>query len=176
MVSSRRQYAIYAVLAAAIAVLFAAFIGFRHDAALIGALSAAGTVAAAAFAALAAVGSMRAAAESSAAARRTHEAVVRSAQPFIAVTVSGTDGVVTVRGRSASDLTAVWMFDGLDGITERAARLEPGDSVTVALPEGVQPAMVWIEYWDGDHVGHWHDTWSPSDSGQLTRTDSSLKD
>ena len=119
---------------------------------------------------------MRAAAESSAAARRTHEAVARSAQPSIAVTITGPDGVVTCRGRAATDVMAVWVFEGHDTVTGQAARLEPGETVTVAVSEGVPLTMVWIEYWDSDHVGHWHDTWTPSDSGTLARTDSSLRD
>jgi hypothetical protein len=176
MVLSRsRLFTMYAVIAVALAVLFGVFIAFRDDRALIGALEAAGTVAAAAFAAIAAVGSMRAAAESSAAARRTQEAAARAAQPSVTVSVTATDAVVTCRGRAATDVMSVFVFDGHETVTAQAARLEPGETLTADLPaEGLQPTMVWVDYRDGEYVGHWRDSWTPSDTGRLLRTESSL--
>jgi hypothetical protein len=148
--------------------LCAVFIAFRSDTALIGALSAAGTVAAAAFAAVAAAGSMRAAAESSETARRAREVAARTAQPRVHPSVAREAGkalgkVQSGAGRDAIDVTAVWVMNG-DNHSDQTARLtEVPFAVDLQLPETADPleeiSMVWIEYWDENRVGHWRDTW-----------------
>ncbi|MEJ3751030.1 hypothetical protein WEI85_48435 [Actinomycetes bacterium KLBMP 9797] len=164
--SRQRIFATYALVVVALVVLFAGFIAVKDDAALIGALSAAGAVAAAGFAAVAAVGSMRAAAESGATARRSREALARTARPRLQPSLSGTHGVVRCSGeRSAVEIIAVWLLSDRGPVTELVAHLAPGTEVTVdlALPAGADAwqavEMVWIEYQDESRISHWRDTW-----------------
>jgi hypothetical protein len=199
-VSRPRRLIPYALVTLALVAIFAVLIGFKRDTALVGALEAAGTVAAAGFAAVAAMGSMRAAAESSATARRSREALARTMRPQIRPSLQVGNG--TVHGsvqcgadRGAVDVTVVWMLSNRDPITERAARLEPsrpdlppGSDITLAvdlqLPETAnvwnEIDMVWIEFWDDNRVGHWQDTWrvgaEPHTGGMFLLTDSRLAD
>lgn len=170
-------------------VLFVVFIAFRDDAALIAALEAAGTVAAAGFAAVAGVAAMRAANESSATARRAREAQARTARPRLSprVTVDGDRliGVLTVQpGPAALDVTVAWLRTDGETITTEVAEIAPGaDGVTADLgpaPTGPgEPAaamkMIWLEYSDDNGVGQWHDTWQVV-SDRLTRSTADLVD
>ena len=119
----------YAVVILGTVALFAVFIAFRHNAALISALSAAGAVAAAGFAALAATGSMRAAAESSNTARRSREALARTVRPRVYPVVSQREetllGLVRTEGHAAIDVMVVWIGTQGNSVTGRTARLEP---------------------------------------------------
>src|SRR5262245_24504748 len=139
-VSRTRTLLIYGLWSLALVTLFAVFIGVKRDAALVAALSAAGTVAAAGFAAFAAMGSMRAAAESAAAARRSREAVARTARPRVFPGLMVVDGVpvgkVHCDGRAAVDVTAAWHLKEGGTIVERSARLEPGSALDLDLPTG----------------------------------------
>jgi hypothetical protein len=190
-VSRTRTLLVYGLFAAVIAVLFVVFIGFKRDAALVAALSAAGTVAAAGFAALAALGSMRAAAESSETARRSREALARTAQPRLYPSVLRQDG--TVHGilrcgdnRAAVAVQAVWIPTDGETMAERVARIDPGGTFTLdlKLPDTANLvdalSMVWIEYWDENRVGRWHDTWRPDPEATtpdaFVQSDSSLVD
>ncbi|HEV2778389.1 MAG TPA: hypothetical protein VGX25_03220 [Actinophytocola sp.] len=192
--SRPQRLIVYALTVGGLAALFAVFIGFKKDTALVGALEAAGAVSATGFAALAALGSMRAAAESSATARRSRAALARTMRPRIHPGVSREDGRVQCgAGRGAIDVTVVWLLTDRDPATAQAARLEPwrpdlppGSDLALAvdleLPEtatvqdGIR--MVWIEYWDDTRVGHWRDTWQvgtePPDRGTFLLTDSRL--
>jgi hypothetical protein len=160
----------YALATLGVIALFAVFVAFRKDAALISALSAAGAVAAAVFAAIAAWGSVRAADESSAAAKRAYEAVARNAQPRLLPSFSVEDGkllgtVSCGSNRGAADITAVWILGNGDPITEQRAMFEAGTgfSVDLGLPATAdlrqEIRLVWIDYWDEARTGHWHDTW-----------------
>jgi hypothetical protein len=197
-VSRPRTLIAYALVTLAVAALFAVFIGFKGDAALVGALSAAGAVAAAGFAALAALGSMRAAAESSATAKRSREALARTMRPRVHPSASRENGktlgkVQCGEGHGAVDVTVAWLLTSGDTVTGRAARLQPwrpdlppGSDIALAvdlkLPETAnvwkEVSMVWIEYWDDSHVGHWQDTWrvgtEPDSQGMFLQTDSQL--
>jgi hypothetical protein len=174
------------VLIAGLAALFAVFIGFKRDAALIAALEAAGTVAAASFAATAAFGSMRAAAESSATARKSREALARTARPHLRPTITTQEnGTIfgTIRSgetRAAVDITVVWTLTDQDPVVGQTAHLEPGRTLDLPLPETANPAseitMVWIEYADPDYIGQWRDTWEPDAHGTLALTSSQLVD
>jgi hypothetical protein len=199
-VSRPRTLIGYALVTLVVAALFAVFIGFKGDAALVGALSAAGTVAAAGFAALAAMGSMRAAADSSATAKRSREALARTMRPRIHPSVSRENGrmlgkVQCGEGRGAVDVTVAWRLTNSDTVTDRIARLEPrrpdlppGSDVAFAvdlkIPETAnvwkEISMVWIEYWDDSHVGHWQDTWrvdtEAHGQGMFLQLDSQLVD
>jgi hypothetical protein len=198
-VSRQRALVVYALVGAATVVLFVVIVAVREDTALVGALSAAGTVAAGVFAALAAMGSMRAAADSSATARRSREALARSVRPRVRPAVRASNGTllgeVRVDGtQAASDVMAVWLLTGGGGTrTERAAYLEPpvagvapgpGLTVDLGLPEDADVAasveMVWLEYWDAGHTGQWRDTWKvgtdPGDRGSFHQQDSELVD
>jgi hypothetical protein len=175
MMFRSHRLSLYAAVAATLVILFAVFIAFRHDTALIGALSAAGTVAAGGFAALAAVGSMRAAAESGAAARRTREALARSAQPTVIAEITATEAVVRCAGaQTAADVMAVWILADGESLTERAAQLDPGAQLAVTLPKDSVLSVVWVEYHDTARIGQWRDTWNFTD-GLLSRTESSLE-
>lgn len=195
-----RTLVAYALVTIAVVVLFAFFIGFRRDVALVGALSAAGTVLAAGFAAMAALGSMRAAAESSVTANRSREALARTMRPTVRPDIGRQDGEVlgTVRcgeGRGALDVTVAWLKADGETVTGRTARLEPSRpdlpsgsdtalAVDLELPESAtgwdETTMVWIEYWDDSHVGHWQDTWQvgtePGSKETYVQTDSQLVD
>lgn len=186
---SRRTLIAYALVTLAVVVLFALFIGFKRDAALIGALSAAGAVAAAGFAALAAMGSMRAANESSATARRSQEALARTMRPRIHPSASLENRAVLGKvhrgeGRAAVDVTVVWVLTNHDTVTDRTVRLDTAFAVDLGLPETAnvweEISMVWIEYWDDNHVGHWRDTWQvgtePESRGTFVQTHSQLVD
>lgn len=172
------------VMIAGIAALFAAFIGFKRDAALVAALEAAGTVSAAGFAAIAAFGAMRAAAESSATARKSREAFARTARPQLHPTIARENGTVlgrvhTGETRAAADLTAVWTLTDHDPVVGQVAHLEPRQTFDLPLPETTTPAditMVWLEYSDPDQIGQWRDSWQPNPHGTLTLTDSQLVD
>jgi len=176
-------------MALAAVVLFVVFIGFKKDAALVAALSAAGTVAAAGFAAVAAMGSMRAAAESSAAARRSREALARTMRPRVTPSVAREDGTLHGRlhcsgNRGAVDVQVAWMLTDAEAVTDRVARIEPGASFTVDLKlaetgSALQSVrMVWFEYWDDSHIALWRDTWRPdADAADFfLQTDSDLVD
>ena len=176
-----RTLFIYALVTFALVVLFAVFIGFQHNTALVGALNAAGTVAAGAFAAVAAVASMRAAAESSTAARRAREAIARAARPRIQPGTREHDGTWLGElrcgaGRGATDLIVTWLLTDHDPAVGQAARLEPDGTFAVDLG---QPAdrltLVWLEYWDDEHSARWHDTWEVR-AGMFHQTDSTLVD
>jgi hypothetical protein len=188
-VSRTQKLLVYGFWALAVVVLFAVFIGFKKDAALVAALSAAGTVAAAGFAAVAAMGSMRAAAESSATARRSRETLARTAQPRVTPSVVREDGTLHGRlncggSRAAVDVQVAWMLAENEAITDRVARIEPGASFTVDLkaPDTgsvlQDVSMVWLEYWDDSHVGLWRDTWRPDPDvvDSFLQTDSDLAD
>jgi hypothetical protein len=183
----QRRLLIYALITGALAVLFVVFISFKRDTALMEALSAAGQVAAAGFAAIAAVGAMRAAAESSASARRSREALVRTARPRLHLSVGREDGMLVGRVRcedpyAAVDVTIVWILAERESVVGQAARLDPArpDSppgtglltVDLGLPETAsvedEVRMVWIEYRDDSHLGRWRDTWqvTPDTAGQ----------
>ncbi|HEX6685820.1 MAG TPA: hypothetical protein VF062_23795 [Candidatus Limnocylindrales bacterium] len=181
--SRYRNLVIAAFMVAAAVVLFVLFIGFRHDTALVGALSAAGTVVATGFAAVAAMGSMRAAAESSATARRSHEAMARTVQPRVAPGLRAADGVGEVRctgSRPAIDVTVAWIPVDGTAVPAKVALLEPDGKDVLAsdLPGPIR--MVWIDYWDDRRVGHWQDTWEAETEKGATqpfrRTDSRLLD
>lgn len=195
--SRSRTLAAYGLTLLALVVVFGLFIGFRDNGALVGALEAAGTVAAAGFAAVAALGSMRAAAESGATARRARESQARSVRPRVYPTITRADGhtfgvVRCGTGQPAVDVFAVWSRPDHGPVTSRAARLElvradiPPDVVTestvdLEAPESADPreavSLVWIEYWDGGRIGQWRDTWEVApDSGTLVLTDSDLVD
>jgi hypothetical protein len=168
------------VMIAGIAALFVVFIGFKRDAALVAALEAAGTVAAASFAAMAAFGSMRAAAESSATARKSREAVARTARPQLHPTVTHDNGTSfgTIRSgetRAAADVTVVWTLTDHDPVVGQTAHLEPRRTLDLPLP-ATEITMVWIEYADRDHIGQWRDTWEPDAHGTLALTNSQLVD
>ena len=181
-----RSLFIYVLWSLALVTLFAVFIGVKRDAALVAALSAAGTVAAAGFAAFAAMGSMRAAAESAAAARRSREAVARTARPRVYPELTVVDGVPAGRvqcgaGRPAADLMVVWQLKKGGTVVERSARLEPGSALDVDLPAGGDPweetEFVWIEYWDDARIGHWRDNWqAEADDARFRQVDSELVD
>jgi hypothetical protein len=175
-VSRSRALLVYGLTVVTVVGLFAVFIGFRDDAALVSALSAAGTVLAAGFAAIAAIGSMRSAAESSTAARRTREAFARTVRPRLQPAVARDGGTLHGRlecgaERAAIDVMVVWMLADSDAVTDRVARIEPGAAFTVDLKipdtssalDGVE--MVWIEYWDDGRVGQWQETWRPDAEG-----------
>lgn len=160
----------YALTVLGVVVLFAVFIAFRRDAALISAMSAAGAVAAAVFAAVAAFGSVRAADESSASARRAQEAVARNAKPSLrpSLSVEGDRLFGTVScgsSRGAVDVMVVWVPVNSGPITEQRATFEPGTGVTVDLNlpatanlrEEIE--VVWLDYRDEGKVGRWRDTW-----------------
>ena len=181
----------YALVVAATAVLFVVIVAVRHHTALVSALSAAGTVAAAGFAALAALGSMRAAADSSATARRAREALARSARPRVRPGVRADGGTlvgdVRVEGQAAAEVvTVVWTFADRGPVTAQADRLEPGAVpglvVDLGLPEDADVAsavtIVWIEYRDAGHLGQWRDTWqvAPGGQGAFRLTNSQLAD
>jgi hypothetical protein len=198
-VSGPQRLIIYTLLAAGLVALFIVFIGVRRDTALVGALEAAGTVAAAGFAALAAVGSMRAAAESSATAKRSREALARTMRPRVHPTVSRENGTVLGKvqcgaGRGAVDVTVAWLLTDRDTVTGQAARLEPWHqdlppgpdsaiAVDLQLPQTAvvsdEIRLVWIDYWDDDRVGHWRDTWElgtePHNRETFRLIDSSLE-
>jgi hypothetical protein len=180
-VSRSRTLFTYALITFALVTLFAVFIGFRDNAALVGALSAAGTVAAGGFAAVAAVGSMRAAAESSTAARRSREAISRTARPRIQPGVREHDGrwlgeLRCGADRGATDLLVTWLLADNEPAVGEAARLEPDGTFAVELPgPGDQVTLVWLEYWDDDHAARWHDTWEVR-TGMFHQTDSTLVD
>lgn len=177
-----------ALSVAGVVLLFAVFIAVRNDAALIGALSAAGAVAAAAFAAMAAFGSVRAATASSASAARAGEALARSVRPILEPSMATADGTVTASltctGYAAIDLNAVWTLTGGDVISDYVARLAPGDDpfTSTVTPDSTEPAqeleMVWLDYWDEGRVGRWQDTWQmgtePHNKGRLTLLQSRL--
>jgi hypothetical protein len=180
-VSRAKALILYALVAIGLVTLFVVFIAFRGNSALIAALEAAGTVAAAGFAAIAAMGAMRAAAESSAAAKRSREAMAWTVRPRVQPSISQVNGATVGRvaggdGRSAVDVTAVWMLNDADPVTERIARLDPGSGMDVALPENAEPHTVWIEYWDDGHAGKWRDTWQPQPEGGFGLTHSELVD
>jgi hypothetical protein len=188
-VSRLRTHFVAAAITLGLVVLFVVFIGFKDDAALLAALSAAGTVAAGAFAAVAAVGSMRAAAESGAAARRSHEAMARTVRPRVRPSAQRQDGTVlgTVRcepSRLAVDVHVVWMPADRDPIPSQLDRLAPGEAITIdlELPDTAPLAdaitMVWIGYRDEDGVGHWQDTWEVATESPVTfhQIDSQLVD
>jgi type IV secretory pathway TrbL component len=171
----------YALLMLALVALFVVFITFRGNAALIAALEAAGTVAAAGFAAIAAMGAMRAAAESSAAAKRSREAMAWTVRPRVQPSLSQDNGAVlgTVAsgdGRSAVDVTVVWIASDGDPVTQRIARLDAGSTVDVMVPEAATLNTVWIEYWDDGRAGHWRDTWEAKPEAGLVLTHSELVD
>jgi hypothetical protein len=160
----------YALSVLGVLALFAVFILFRDDAALISALSAAGAVAAAVFAAVAAFGSVRAADESSAAAKRAHEAVARNAQPRLRPSFSLAGGkllgtVSCGSHRGAADVMVAWMLENSGPVTEQRAAFEAGTGLTVELhlPATAdlqrELKLVWIDYWDEGRTGHWRDTW-----------------
>jgi len=184
-VSRPKVRLIYLLVTLGLVVLFAVFIAFRNNAALIAALEAAGAVAAAAFAAIAAMGAMRAAAESSAAARRSREAVARTMRPRVQPSIRQENGLVlgTVEsgeGRPAIDVTVVWVMADRGAITEQTARLEDGLSVDLEVPEGAnvwdQLSTVWIEYEDDGRTGQWRDTWQAEANGRFSLTHSELVD
>jgi hypothetical protein len=190
----------YALMAVAVAALFALFIGFKRDAALVAALEAAATAAAAGFAALAAMGSMRAAAESSATAKRAEAALARTVRPRVHPSAARENGRAYGKlhcdeGPAAVDVTVVWLLRNRGAVTERTARLEPsrpdlatGSDATfvvdLELPETAnlwnEIDMVWIEHWDEGHVGRWQDTWrvntGPGGQGAFLQVDSQLVD
>lgn len=162
-----------------------------------GALSAAGTVAAGWFAAVAALGSMRAAAESSATARRSRESLAHSVRPRVYPTVRRAEGRVfgvvrCAEGQPAVDVMAVWSRVDREVVTSRAFRLEPWradlppgvvaeSTVDLDLPESADLReavnLVWIEYWDSGRVAQWRDSWEVApDSGALIQSDSELVD
>lgn len=159
----------YALAVLGVITLFAAFILFRNDAALISALNSAGAVAAAVFAAVAAFGSVRAADESSAAARRAHEAVARNAQPRLlpSFSIEGENVLGTVScgsNRGAADVMIVWVVENAEMITQQWATFEAGTGFTVDLNLPLADLQrdfryVWIDYWDEGRTGHWRDTW-----------------
>jgi hypothetical protein len=179
-VSPNRPLLNYVLVVAATVALFAVIVAVREHAALVSALSAAGTVAAGVFAALAALGSMRAAAESSATARQSREALARTAQPQVRPDVRADGGTllgeVRAAGQAAVDVTAVWMLAERSPATVRADRLDPGAdpglTVDLELPPDADLAstvkMVWIEYHDAGHLGHWQDTWELAAGAQGT--------
>jgi hypothetical protein len=199
-VSRARTSILYLGVAVATAALFAVLIVFRADAALVAALSAAGTVAAAGFAAVASLGSMRAAAESSATARRARQSLAQSMRPRVRPSVERVGGTVrgTVRcagARIAVDVTVTWILADGDTVVERIARLVPdqaeglsdsGEALTadLALPDTADLrtaiSMVWIEYGDDGRVGQWQDTWevavSPTDPVSFSPVASRLVD
>ena len=166
LVSRNRAFLNYLLIVAATATLFVVIIAVREHTALVSALSAAGTVAAGVFAALAALGSMRAAADSSATARRSREALARTAKPQVRPGVRADGGTL---------LGAV-----------RADRVEPGPDPGLAVDLGLPPdadlssavKLVWLEYRDAGHLGQWQDTWevAPSAQGTFRLTDSYLAD
>lgn len=165
---------LYALSAIAIAALFGLFVTFRNDAALIGALSAAGTVAATGFAAIAALASVRAASESSAAAQRAREASARAGRPSLRVRTETTDGtlqgvVECGKDRGAVDVTIVWTLTNDETLVFQHAHLAAGAIVTNVL--GAEASTCWVEYWDESRAGRWRDTWQ----GQpLTLADSAM--
>lgn len=179
VVSRTKILIVYIVGAAVTVALFVLIIGFRNDTALVGALTAAGTVAAAAFAAFAAMGSVRAAAESSAAARRSRETLARTMRPQILPSVSREGGQLLGRvqcgaDRGAVEVNVAWILKNGSHVTDRSPRLEAWrvnvpngaeSSMTsdLGLPDSVNESevisMVWIEYWDDRRLGHWRDTW-----------------
>jgi hypothetical protein len=185
-VSRPKALIIYALIALGLVALFVAFIAFRRNAALIAALEAAGTVAAAGFAAVAATGSMRAAAESSASARRSREVVARTMQPRLRPGVSQENGTVLGKldrgtgGRAAVDVTVVWIFRERGPVTGQTARLETSHAVDLEVPEGAnvwnELNTVWCEYWDDSHAGHWRDTWRVEGPETFVLTHSDLVD
>jgi hypothetical protein len=189
-VSRNRALATYAAVTAATVALFVVIVAVRENTALVEALSAAGTVAAGVFAALAALGSMRAAADSSATARRSREALARTAQPAVRPEVRADGGTlvgeVLVEGQAAVAVTVVWMLVGREPATARADRIDPGVAggltVDLRLPPDAELAstlrMVWLEYRDAGRIGHWQDTWeiTPDPRSPLRLADSSLAD
>lgn len=190
----------YTAWTVGLVILFVLFIAFREDAALVSALSAAGTVAAGVFAAIAAMGSMRAAAESSASARRAREGVARAAKPRVQPSLTRDDGALigTVTcgdGPAAIDVFAVWVLTNRGTVSDKLAHLEPqrpdtppgaavASAVNLGIPDTADAAkeitMVWIEYWDEGRVGLWRDSWKvgtePPNEGLLLLTDSRLAD
>ena len=186
-VSRNRALLNYALVVGATVVLFAVIVAVRHDTALVGALSAAGTVAAGVFAALAALGSMRAAADSSATARRSREALARTTRPQLRPAVRAEGGAlvgeVRVEGQAAADgVTVVWALADRRPVTVQADRIEAGADPLITdlgLPEDADLAsavtMVWLEYRDAAHLGQWRDTWQVA-AGAFRRTSSQLED
>ncbi|NUO58472.1 MAG: hypothetical protein HOV71_15850 [Hamadaea sp.] len=179
----RNKWALSALIVVGLVVLFGSFIAVRDDTALIGAMSAAGTVAAGVFAAVAAFGSLRAAAASNASAQRAREAMVRAVRPNLEPSVTTADttltGNVTCTGYAAIDVTVVWTLADGEAITESVARLAPGeDPLTSTLPQPVD--MVWLAFADEGRVGKWQDTWQmgkdPHNLGRLTLLESRLVD
>jgi hypothetical protein len=179
-VSRAKALILYALVAIGLVALFVVFITFRGNSALIAALEAAGTVAAAAFAAIAATAAMRAAAESSATARRSREALARAMRPWIEPSTHRENGAVVGRlrceGRTAVDVTAVWVLTDGEPVTDRFARLAQGSTTEAKLPEDAKLTAVWIEYWDDGHAGHWRDTWQPDAEQRLELGHSDLVD
>ena len=143
LVSRNRAFLNYLLIVAATATLFVVIIAVREHTALVSALSAAGTVAAGVFAALAALGSMRAAADSSATARRSREALARTARPQVRPEVRADGGTllgeVRVEGQAAVGVTVVWMLVDRDTATVRADRVEPGPDPGLAVDLGLPP-------------------------------------
>jgi hypothetical protein len=124
---------------------------------------------------------MRAAAESGAAARRSREAIARTARPRIQPGVREHDGMWLGElrcgaGRGATDLIVTWLLTEHEPAVGQAAELTPGGTFAVELPRpGDQVTMVWLEYWDDSHVARWHDTWEVR-TGMFHQTDSTLVD
>lgn len=186
----RNKWLLSALVAVGLVVLFGAFIAVRDDTALIGAMSAAGTVAAGVFAAVAAFGSLRAAAASNASAQRAQEAMVRAVRPNLEPSLTVVDGTltgtVTCTAYAAIDVTIVWTLADGDVITDSVARLAPGeDPLTSTLQQEVTDVaqavqVVWLSFTDEGRVGKWQDTWQmgtePHNLGRLTLLESRLVD
>ena len=190
LVSRNRALLTYVLVVAATVAMFVVFVTVREHTALVGALSAAGTVAAGVFAALAALGSMRAAAESSATARRSREALARTAQPSVRPEVRADGGKllgeVRVEGKAAVGLTIVWMLIDRETATARADRIEPGADGGLTVDLGLPPdadlastvRLVWLEYRDANRIGLWRDTWeiAPNATSPFRLAASTLED
>jgi hypothetical protein len=95
-------------------------------------------------------------------------------------------GTLECTARTAVDVTAVWTLRDAGPVLERTARLEPGQTVTadLGLPDTADASqaitLIWVEYWDETHVGHWQDSWEPGTEphgrGTLRQTGSRLVD
>lgn len=180
-----RAQILAALLTVGAGTVFAVFIAFRDDAALIGALSASGTVLAAAFAAVAAYGSVKAATQSSVSAQRAREGVARSIRPTITPSVYAQDGflfgkVEATTPLAAVDITVSWALETASPVIMQIARLVPGSPHTVNLEVPDTAGMaevvtVWIEYWDDSRVARWRDSWTP-EHGELVLGDSRFVD
>ena len=180
----------YVLVVTATVAMFVVFVAVREHTALVSALSAAGTVAAGVFAALAALGSMRAAAESSATARRSREALARTAQPSVRpeVRADGDEllGDVLVEGKAAVGVTIAWLLVDREIATASADRIEPGATggltVDLGLPADADLAatvrMIWLEYRDAGRLGLWRDTWeiAPNAQSPFRLASSTLQD